>query len=65
VGPTWQVTHVIDAGDYVVKARAPGYLLAVHPFTVPPGPDPLLHEITLGLRPINARAYLPLIQRDN
>lgn len=64
VGATWQVTHVVDAGDYVVKARVPGYLLAVYPVPVQPGQDPLLREITLGLRPINARAYLPLIQRD-
>ncbi|MGC9522535.1 MAG: hypothetical protein ACP5HG_11725 [Anaerolineae bacterium] len=65
VGATWQVTHVVKAGDYVVKAQVPGYLLAAHPIPVQPGPDPLLHEITIGLLPINARAYLPLIQRGN
>ncbi len=50
-------------GSYLVTARAPGTLMAVHRFDVTPGIAPLTVTATLPLKLIVASVYMPMVMR--
>ncbi len=59
----WHVTKTVEAGSYVVTARTPGTLMAVHRFDVTPGIAPLTVSATLPLKAIVASVYMPMVTR--
>ena len=61
---TWEITRTVEAGDYLITARAADYLPAQQRFTVAPGPTPLSQAFTLDLKAISARVYLPRVTRQ-
>jgi hypothetical protein len=63
-GPTWTVTKSVEADDYVITARAPGYLPALHRFTITAGPEPLQIHLDLGLKPVRSVLHLPLLLKQ-
>lgn len=63
VGTTWRITRTVDAGTHTLWARAPDHLAPPYRFTVIGGLDLLPLDVSLGLRPIRGRAFLPIIMR--
>jgi hypothetical protein len=60
-GSTWVIQATVEAGDYLITARAPDHLPAVYRFTVTAGPEPRQITAKLGLKPIRAVLIMPLI----
>jgi hypothetical protein len=63
VGAAWHVTRTVTAGGHQVRAVLPKHLPAARAFTVEPGPGILEIDLTLGLRAVKGRVYLPLVLR--
>ena len=63
ISGTWQLTQSVEFGEYILAGEHAEHLPARYPFTVIYGVGTQLITRTLGLRPIVARVYLPLVLR--
>jgi hypothetical protein len=62
-GHSWVTSKSVEAGEYVIIARAHGLVPAMHRFTVRSGPAVDQVTVELGLKPAKAVLHLPLISR--
>jgi hypothetical protein len=63
LGATWHVTQNVTVGTHRIRATLPDYLPASRTFLVEEGTGSQAVTLTLGLRAIKGRVYLPMVLR--
>jgi hypothetical protein len=61
---SWVVAKRVKTGGYILEAHAPQYLLQRTYFDVLENPNTQSLSKTLGLKPIRAQTFLPIIARS-
>jgi hypothetical protein len=63
-GVSWRITQTVRTGPHILEAQLPQYLYSQTPFFVAEQPLTQSFTMTVGLKPIGARSYLPVVTRN-